>query len=432
MSAWPAKWLLWSKTRNEVFGGEEHEWYEGWALRYIFGTDVQRYYLFDILLKDKHLQWGQGILPIPGEWKKRRRAKYRARRKTEKTVIASAGVVNCMRGGAVCKKKDRSSGASGVLRLEIDVDAPDVPADIERMRDQLFRRCETSGSGSACAIHAAFGAEINGCVVARRPRDFLRDCFAASASDFIANLDNAYLATRLSDFLWKSVMQPYVCAMEPRLPCNEILGPEERQIARTIARENPVVVVRCREAVMHSRTMLDRFTAKRAELVQAFGATCISPLRDTFVVPLLTALQLLEVYANTAYEPYGTKLDALFGQGPQSRRLQQGVLEYHGIENLNLFHAGLQGILENWEDSIYLALVQNFSEKLEAAIQGIYVDPAEPIANFFAEVYPSYLQVIADTNEHYYLSDVELLALCRTQRRNIALCKYNMDTGCLK
>ena len=77
----PAKWLMWEKTREEVFGMGEHTWFDGWAIDLIFGDDAchRQHYVFNVLARGKHLHYGMGVMSIPGEWKKRLRAKRRNR-----------------------------------------------------------------------------------------------------------------------------------------------------------------------------------------------------------------------------------------------------------------------------------------------------------------------------------------------------------------
>jgi hypothetical protein len=75
-------WLKWEKTRSEVFGVDVVSWEEGWAFDFIFGSSScsRQSYLLDYLAQGRHMQWDMGVLPIPGEWKKRQRAKQRRRR----------------------------------------------------------------------------------------------------------------------------------------------------------------------------------------------------------------------------------------------------------------------------------------------------------------------------------------------------------------
>ena len=77
-----AKWLTWEKTRSEVFGVGAEPWGEGWAIDFIFGelACARQEYLWKHLARDRHFQWGMGVLPIPGYWKRTLRAKQRLRR----------------------------------------------------------------------------------------------------------------------------------------------------------------------------------------------------------------------------------------------------------------------------------------------------------------------------------------------------------------
>jgi len=85
------KWLRWRKTRDEVFGVDMEPWHDGWAMELIFGQracELQRN-LWQLLCKGKHYQAGQGVLSIPGDWKRRVRAKQR-----EKALVKRRAQLN--------------------------------------------------------------------------------------------------------------------------------------------------------------------------------------------------------------------------------------------------------------------------------------------------------------------------------------------------
>ena len=65
-------WVEWEKTRWEIFGHGKDAWEDGWAFHLIFGheADKKQFYLWQFLAHGWHYQHGQGILRIPGEWKK--------------------------------------------------------------------------------------------------------------------------------------------------------------------------------------------------------------------------------------------------------------------------------------------------------------------------------------------------------------------------
>ena len=71
---------------------------------------------------------------------------------------------------------------------------------------------------------------------------------------------------------------------------------------------------------------------------------------------------------------------------------------------------------------------------MASEIEG-YDDAVEPFPNFFARVFPSYMATItADIpGKHgYYLSDTELLALCRCQQVSVVLLQYIVDEDSLE
>ena len=87
-----AKWLKWEKTRSEIFGVDVVPWEEGWAFHFIFcsSAGAKQSYLSDYVAQGRHIEWGMGVLPIPGDWKRRQRAKQRQRRAEAKRVSNTA------------------------------------------------------------------------------------------------------------------------------------------------------------------------------------------------------------------------------------------------------------------------------------------------------------------------------------------------------
>ena len=90
-----AKWLKWSKTRDEVFGAGVKSWDECWAFNLIFASDAcqKQVYLWEVLAENKHIQFGMGLQAIPGDWKRRMRQKQRGRAISKKLAMRK-----CQRG----------------------------------------------------------------------------------------------------------------------------------------------------------------------------------------------------------------------------------------------------------------------------------------------------------------------------------------------
>ena len=59
----PAEWLLWPKTRDEIFGVGSSVWDENWAFHFKFDRDAaaKQLYLWDTLSAGKHYQFGMGF-----------------------------------------------------------------------------------------------------------------------------------------------------------------------------------------------------------------------------------------------------------------------------------------------------------------------------------------------------------------------------------
>ena len=75
-------------------------------------------------------------------------------------------------------------------------------------------------------------------------------------------------------------------------------------------------------------------------------------------------MELLEEFIAAPYERYNSKLEALFDSGFESRRLQKGVLERYGVDNLQMLSWKVHDIIGGWDDYTHLLAVMNFSEKL--------------------------------------------------------------------
>ena len=98
----PARWLQWKKTRDEIFGIDMETWCESWACHLILGDTAseRQTYLWAMLAQDRHLQWGQGVLRIPSEGKRRRRAGRRralAANTQKSSRVSVSGCGLCLR-----------------------------------------------------------------------------------------------------------------------------------------------------------------------------------------------------------------------------------------------------------------------------------------------------------------------------------------------
>ena len=140
-------------------------------------------------------------------------------------------------------------------------------------------------------------------------------------------------------------------------------------------------------------------------------------------------LELEEEYCNAPYVFAGlpavhTKLDMLFLDHPQATRLRQSIIETCGVNNFSVLTDKVQDIvggMEDFPDSLMQA-VCIFAEKVDQArAHPSLIDYASEV---FPVIYPCYVSAVV-SNSDYYLSDIELLCLCRCARQNVVICKFD-------
>ena len=115
--------------------------------------------------------------------------------------------------------------------------------------------------------------------------------------------------------------------------------------------------------------------------------------------------------------------------GPHRKRLLQGEVERCGVSNFDSLHAMVVDIVGGMDHLSEIASITRFCDALREAQGGGLARPPIPITNFFPQAYPPYLAALS--NEAYYLSDVELLALCRCAATNVVIFKHNLANGSL-
>ena len=71
----------------------------------------------------------------------------------------------------------------------------------------------------------------------------------------------------------------------------------------------------------------------------------------------------------------------------------------------------------------------NFGELLTSVQMANMPKMAEPVPNFFSLAFPAYVAAMMDNS--YYLSDIELLALCKCTGTNVVIFKHNVLDGSL-
>ena len=303
-------------------------------------------------------------------------------------------------------------------------------------RDLHMRRCHvhyTKGDG-ACAIHSVFGAIHRGEFEKVNARSFLRDSFGVDADTFSARVADAAIVTQLGQVLWQELVQP--CAAEAvGLDCSRLIAqPESNTVWAEILRNSPALALQCVDAARSEHQRYELFSAARADIVNEFAKLCVRTLEHTFVRPLLGYLGMLEEYEQGFTEVPGyvvevSKLDALFVEGAHRKKLLQGVVERCGVDNFDILFEKVSDLVGGMELGEETECIFKFGQSLNEAQDSRFIRSSEPFPHFFQQIYPSYLDALCSST--YYLSDVELLALCRCTQTNIAIFQHDTVSGSL-
>ena len=107
-------------------------------------------------------------------------------------------------------------------------------------------------------------------------------------------------------------------------------------------------------------------------------------------------------------------------------------MESRGVtaDSFELLAFHIDAIIGTWQtdipQSVFSFLAAIHTARDLASDAAGYIDCAEPFTNFFALVFPSYVATVT-ANTSYYLSDLELVALCRCQRTSVVILLHNLD-----
>ena len=110
-------------------------------------------------------------------------------------------------------------------------------------------------------------------------------------------------------------------------------------------------------------------------------------------------------------------------------RIADYLVERCGVDNFSVLQDKVADIIGNMEWSADADPIFKFGELLTTVQMANLPKAAEPIPNFFSLVFPVYVAAMMD--DKYYLSDIELLALCKCTDTNVVIFKHNVLDGSL-
>ena len=317
----------------------------------------------------------------------------------------------------------------------LEVNNPDAPAVVRRLHGRTGQVEGTNGDG-ACAIHSVFGERHHGLFWKKGVRIFLRNTFGPTAEMFSARLGDAAILSELRNVLWQELLKPYAAKEAGLHDSRFVLRREGGMIWNQMKRSREDLVQQCVDAFRSEHHAYEKFMAVRHRIVTEFAQLCIRPLEHSFLRPLLTHLNMLEEYENTLADTPGpasgtTKFEALFEEGPLANKLRQSIVEHCGVNNFEVLFERVADIVADMELGQETVRIFDFCESLNEAQDANLRNPQEPFPNFFQQAYPMYLDAMSAVEPQYYLSDVELLALCRCSATNVVIFKRDMVDNAL-
>ncbi len=298
------------------------------------------------------------------------------------------------------------------------IDYTGVPEAVTRCGDGTAKLELTKGDGN-CAIHSVFGKYTWNGFFHQNASDFLYKTFGPTVATFTARLKDSVLLEELKQVLWLELVRARAVAVAENSAAFGGPQTESDMIWQEIMKDHALETA-CVNAALEQEVTHASFLQKRLEVVSSFAAVCIEPFRDTFVRPLLLSLGLLEEYANTASMLGCSKLDALFVKVPEAEYYHQSIVEHCGVHHFQTLYDRAVDILNGMTEwSVEFDLLSTFTAHVHQANLCIVLPNAEPFPLFFERMYKAYLDAMR--RRDYYLSDVELIALCRCAQVNVII-----------
>ena len=328
-----------------------------------------------------------------------------------------------------------------------NVDKP-LPRNMQKLLAQHLQCVQTNGDG-ACSLHSVFGALRKGMygkgeLYLSDARSFLRSTLTTDVQMFRLRLNDDEVYAQLQQTLWKELVKP--CAWKAAgLADNErqaeILA-EGETLWELVSADNALSSM-CITWLRQQRALHGLYEDQKAVVVKAFGAVCLQSLGESFVRPLLASIGIFDgFHGEVAYHTNrhdgmkyvrgtqdvlfpldgpASKYDALFDLRPQFDVLRKAVVESLGSTSLKfkIFHSKVIDTIESMREEVgAMDALVNFSECV-LRLCNLSQPTDEAFPGFFEEMYPFYVEALQSNG--YFLSDIELLAVCQCARVNVII-----------
>ena len=222
----PAEWLLWQKTRDEIFGLGVPDWEENWAAHLIFGenSETKQLYLWKTLSRGKHHQFGMGVLKIPTN--RRRGLSFTRRAKSRFNRSLSHGV-------------DRGGGSNKFAPDSVDncpsVVAPVVPVDCVVASGVFnFTHRDICTRGGARSGQSYVHPKAGQCIITFTEEDVVvpESVRASSGGAIALDTEARHNACAMHSVFGRPTQEGKLCAENPRQLAQHLLQAVPEKAAR--------------------------------------------------------------------------------------------------------------------------------------------------------------------------------------------------------
>ena len=191
-----------------------------------------------------------------------------------------------------------------VVHSPVDTDSGPLPPRLAAESTLEYERRLTAGDG-ACGVHAGFGSESPRGLFHPRARVFLAETLGGTADAFRARMGDEALMLEFSSTLWVDILKPQAKVAAGLGGRARATVDEARWIRQRLERNAPDFWEACVRAVLQEAEAYETFASKRAEIVEAFRPLCAREMREAFLRPLLSAMDLAREYLDTEWVVQG-------------------------------------------------------------------------------------------------------------------------------
>ena len=287
-------------------------------------------------------------------------------------------------------------------------------------------------SDGACSIHSVWGGMVHGELFKPEARSFLREAFGADAHQFKTRVASPELVAEIERGVWE-MLAPMAKQTVLWARTTAWNRPEATLLWSSLLQKSGEVADRCCEAWRTDMWSFPRYRAAKEDMNAKFCILCTGGYGIYFVRLFLESVGMLDKYMIEQSEAFEaarnlTKFELLLANSDAAVAMRETLLREVCLDyTFEILVTKIDDITNSLlsEGVLDVEPVISFACSVCNARDHANEIPRVPFAGLLEQVYPAYLEAMA-SNTQYCLSDVELLALARCGRQNVAIFQYDV------